>query len=52
MERGLWLFVKLRVRVRVNVKVKCQTSKLDPEVGVIMGWAFEWAYLVQVDALG
>ena len=29
--------VKLRVRVRVNVKVKRQTSKLDPEVGSVMG---------------
>ena len=29
-------FVKLRVRVRV--KVKRQTSKLDPEVGFVMGW--------------
>ena len=30
--------VKLRVRVRVRVKVKSQKSKLDPEVGVVMGW--------------
>ena len=30
--------VKLRVRVRVKVKVKSQKSKLDPEVGVVMGW--------------
>ena len=29
--------VKLRVRVRVKVKVKSQKSKLDPEVGVVMG---------------
>ena len=29
------IFVKLRVRVRV--KVKSQKSKLDPEVGVVMG---------------
>ena len=28
--------VKLRVRVRV--KVKSLKSKLDPEVGVVMGW--------------
>ena len=32
------IFVKLRVRVRVKVKVKSQKSKLDPEVGVVMGW--------------
>ena len=36
------LFVKLRVRVRVRVKVKVkvksQKSKLDPEVGSVMGW--------------
>ena len=35
-------FVKLRVRVRVRVKVKVKVkslkSKLDPEVGVVMGW--------------
>ena len=32
-------FVKLRVRVRVKVKVKVksQKSKLDPEVGSVMG---------------
>ena len=32
--------VKLRVRVRVEVKVKVksQKSKLDPEVGFVMGW--------------
>ena len=30
--------VKLRVRVRVRVKVKSQKSKLDPEVGVVIGW--------------
>ena len=31
--------VKLRVRVRVEVKVKVksQKSKLDPEVGFVMG---------------
>ena len=29
--------VKLRVRVRVKVKVKSQKSKLDPEVGSVMG---------------
>ena len=36
----LSIFVKLRVRVRVRVKVKVksQKSKLDPEVGVVMGW--------------
>ena len=32
------IFVKLRVRVRVKVKVKSLKSKLDPEVGVVMGW--------------
>ena len=32
------VFVKLSVRVRVKVKVKSQKSKLDPEVGVVMGW--------------
>ena len=31
------LRVRVRVRVRVKVKVKSQTSKLDPEVGVVMG---------------
>ena len=35
------IFVKLRVRVRVKfkvkVKVKSKKSKLDPEVGVVMG---------------
>ena len=33
------VIVKLRVRVRVKVKVKVksQKSKLDPEVGVVMG---------------
>ena len=37
-------FVKLRVRVRfrvrveVKVKVKSQKSKLDPELGSVMGW--------------
>ena len=32
--------VKLRVRVRVRVKVKVKSlkSKLDPEVGSVMGW--------------
>ena len=30
--------VKLRVRVRVKVKVKSQKSKLDPELGSVMGW--------------
>ena len=30
------IIVKLRVRVRI--KVKSQKSKLDPEVGVVMGW--------------
>ena len=34
----LQIIVKLRVRVRVRVKVKRQTSKLDPEVGSVMGW--------------
>ena len=29
--------VKLRVRVNVNVNIKRQTSKLDPEVGFVMG---------------
>ena len=32
------ILVKLRVRVRVRVKVKSQKSKLDPEVGSVMGW--------------
>ena len=32
------LRVRVRVRVRVKVKVKSQKSKLDPEVGVVMGW--------------
>ena len=32
------VFVKLRVRVRVKVKVKSLKSKLDPEVGSVMGW--------------
>ena len=27
----------VKLRVRVNVKVKRQTSKLDPEVGSVMG---------------
>ena len=31
------LRVRVRVRVRVKVKVKSQKSKLDPEVGVVMG---------------
>ena len=31
------VFVKLRVRVKVKVKVKSQKSKLDPEVGFVMG---------------
>ena len=30
--------VKLRVRVKIKVKDKSQKSKLDPEVGVVMGW--------------
>ena len=30
-------FVKLRVRVRVKVKVKSLKSKLDPELGFVMG---------------
>ena len=34
-KRGI---VKLRVRVRVNINIKRQTSKLDPEVGSVMGW--------------
>ena len=29
--------VRVRVRVKVKVKVKSQKSKLDPEVGVVMG---------------
>ena len=32
------LRVRVRVRVRVKVKVKSLKSKLDPEVGVVMGW--------------
>ena len=32
------IFVKLRVRVRVKVKVKSKKSKLDPELGSVMGW--------------
>ena len=32
------LRVRVRVRVKVKVKVKSQKSKLDPEVGVVMGW--------------
>ena len=32
------LRVRVRVRVRVKVKVKSQKSKLDPEVGSVMGW--------------
>ena len=36
------VFVKLRVRVwvrvRVRVTVKSLKSKLDPEVGSVMGW--------------
>ena len=34
-----YIIVKLRVRVRVRVKVKVksQKSKIDPEVGVVMG---------------
>ena len=39
---GIFIFVKLRVRVRVKVKVKVkvksQKSKLDPELGSVMGW--------------
>ena len=31
------LRVRVRVRVRVKVKVKSKKSKLDPEVGVVMG---------------
>ena len=33
------IIVKLRVRVRVRVKVKVKSlkSKLDPEVGFVMG---------------
>ena len=31
------LRVRVRVRVRVKVKVKSLKSKLDPEVGVVMG---------------
>ena len=30
--------LRVRVRVRVKVKVKSQKSKLDPEVGSVMGW--------------
>ena len=29
--------LRVRVRVRVKVKVKSQKSKLDPEVGFVMG---------------
>ena len=29
--------LRVRVRVRVRVKVKRRTSKLDPEVGSVMG---------------
>ena len=29
--------LRVRVRVKVKVKVKSQKSKLDPEVGVVMG---------------
>ena len=32
------LRVRVRVRVKVKVKVKSKKSKLDPEVGVVMGW--------------
>ena len=32
------LRVRVRVRVKVKVKVKSQKSKLDPEVGSVMGW--------------
>ena len=28
----------VKLRVNVNVNVKSQTSKLDPEVGSVMGW--------------
>ena len=31
------LRVRVRVRVRVEVKVKSQKSKLDPELGSVMG---------------
>ena len=31
------LWVRVRVRVRVKVKVKSLKSKLDPEVGSVMG---------------
>ena len=30
--------VRVRVRVKVKVKVKSLKSKLDPEVGSVMGW--------------
>ena len=29
--------LRVRVKVRVKVKVKSQKSKLDPEVGSVMG---------------
>ena len=39
-EQDILNVVKLRVRVRVRVKVKVKSlkSKLDPEVGSVMGW--------------
>ena len=38
--QDFFVIVKLRVRVRVRVKVKVKSkkSKLDPEVGSVMGW--------------
>ena len=32
------LRVRVRVRVKVKLKVKSQKSKLDPEVGSLIGW--------------
>ena len=34
-QAGLYKIVKLRVKV----KVKSQKSKLDPELGFVMGWS-------------